>query len=148
MAPRTKAERKRDALERLLRDRDLWIATSGNDGSAYLVPLSYSWDGQRIVLISAASSPTMSNLERRRSARLALGDTRDVIMIDVELESLTEVRTASAEILDAYERQAGWRPQDSENQILAIARPLRIQVWREADEIADRTVMVDGAWVI
>jgi hypothetical protein len=148
MAPRTKVERKRDALERLRGDSDLWIATSGIDGLPYLVPLSYSWDGRTITLVSTASSPTMSNIEHRRSARLALGHTRDVIMVDVELESLSEVRTAAPEILDAYQDQAGWRPQVSEGLVLAVMRPLRIQVWREVDEIPERTVMVDGTWLV
>jgi len=29
-----------------------------------------------------------------------------------------------------------------------VLRPLRVQAWREANEIAGRTLMRDGAWLV
>lgn len=130
----------------LVHERDLWIATSGHDGAPYLVPLSFSWDGLAITLVSDSASPTFGNLAHRRTARIAIGSTRDVVMMDVELESFVEVKLAEREMLAAYVRQAGWSPDPSGDQVMARVRPLRIQVWREADEIAGRTVMSGGEW--
>jgi hypothetical protein len=32
--------------------------------------------------------------------------------------------------------------------VFLVLRPVRIQAWRESDEIAGRTLMRDGAWVV
>lgn len=145
--PRARPQRKRDAIRLLEHERDLWIATARSDGTPYLLPLSFSWDGRAITLVSSASSPTFRNLATCPTARLAVGSTRDVVMIDVELETVVEIGQAERETLAAYERQAGWSPNPSGNHALARLRPLRIQVWREADEIEGRTVMSDGKWL-
>jgi hypothetical protein len=44
-AARSRAERTADTIQRLSRDVDLWVASASEDGRAYLVPLSYHWDG-------------------------------------------------------------------------------------------------------
>ena len=45
---RSRSQRTIDTLERLRTDVDLWAAAASEDGHAYLVPLSYLWDGERI----------------------------------------------------------------------------------------------------
>jgi nitroimidazol reductase NimA-like FMN-containing flavoprotein (pyridoxamine 5'-phosphate oxidase superfamily) len=55
MNVRTLAERKHDALQRLTADVDIGVATA--DGAApYLVPLSFLWDGETL-LLSTAQTP-------------------------------------------------------------------------------------------
>ena len=48
---------------------------------------------------------------------------------------------------ERYATQADWDPRQSHGDLTyLLLRPQRIQVWREANEIADRTVMRDGLW--
>ena len=51
-------ERRRDVLERLERDVDLWVATGDEGtGTPRLVPLSFNWDGETLLLATPAASP-------------------------------------------------------------------------------------------
>src|SRR3954471_5244416 len=86
--PRSRALRRRDTEHRLAHDVDLWVASASADGAPYLVPLSFDWDGEALLLATPADSPTGRNLTASRTARLGLGDTRDVSMIDGEVEVL------------------------------------------------------------
>ena len=74
---RPRARRRRDTEHRLSHDVDAWVATASSDGRPYLVPLSFDWDGEALLLATPAGSPTGSNLAVGRVVRLALGHTRD-----------------------------------------------------------------------
>ena len=76
--PRSRAERRRDTEHRLTHDIDVWVASASADGAPYLVPLSFDWDGEALLLATPADSPTGRNLAATRAVRLALGHTRDV----------------------------------------------------------------------
>jgi hypothetical protein len=58
----------------------------GRPGLPYLVPLSLAWVDERVVIALGPSSPTARNLAVSGEARLAVGPTRDVVMIDAVLE--------------------------------------------------------------
>src|SRR4029453_12291149 len=75
--PRSRSERTADTLERLRRDVDLWVASASEDGEAYLVPLSYHWDGSTLTIATPSASPTARNLLRAGWVRAALGQPRD-----------------------------------------------------------------------
>ena len=55
--PRSRSQRTADTLERLRGDVDLWVASASADGEAYLVPLSYHWDGSTLTI----ATPTATN---------------------------------------------------------------------------------------
>lgn len=58
------------------------------------MPLSLAWIDERVVLATEAGSVTAGNITSQGGAWLGLGPTRDVEMIDAELEhvySLDEV---------------------------------------------------------
>jgi len=89
--PRTPEQRKTDTLAKLSAPAvDVWVATAGAEAgghaSSYLVPLSLAWIDERVVLATEADSVTARNITSQRHARLGLGPTRDVVMIDAELE--------------------------------------------------------------
>jgi hypothetical protein len=147
--PRPAEQRKADTVTVLTTPGiDVWVATAG-DGGAHLVPLSLAWIDEQAVVALPADSITARNLTTTGTARLAVGPTRDVVMIDSELEDLTAVEDAPADVLDGYCAQADWDPRSAGGgYVLARLRPLRIQAWREANEIAGRTLMRDGAWIV
>src|SRR5689334_11905236 len=86
--PRSRSRRRRDSEHRLEHDVDLWVATASPDGAPYLVPLSFDWDGEALLLATPADSPTGRNLAATGAARVGLGTTRDVTMIDTEVQVL------------------------------------------------------------
>lgn len=146
--PRSASQRKMDALA-LLRNQDGWVATASSDGVAHLVPLSIAWDGECVLIATEPDAVTTRNIESTGRARIALGVTRDVLMIDALLASAEVVAAVDAERLDCYVAQAGWDPRDAGKEFVMLRlRPSRMQAWREANEIADRTLMRNGDWLI
>lgn len=56
---------------------------------------------------------------------------------------------APAEVAERYRAQTGWDPRSTRGHfVYLLLRPERVQVWREANEIAGRTVMRSGSWVV
>lgn len=143
-------QRKTDALAKLAqRAADVWVATASADGDAHLVPLSLSWDGDRVILATERRSVTLRNLERSTRARLAIGPERDVVMIDAVLVSIIDAGTVPAAVADVFAGQADWDPRDApEGYVYVVLVPERIQAWREANEIAGRTIMRHGKWLV
>jgi nitroimidazol reductase NimA-like FMN-containing flavoprotein (pyridoxamine 5'-phosphate oxidase superfamily) len=86
--PRSRAQRRRDTEYRLTHDIDVWVASASADGAPYLVPLSFDWDGEALLMATPTDSPTGRNLATTRAVRLGLGHTRDVSMIEGEVEVL------------------------------------------------------------
>jgi Pyridoxamine 5'-phosphate oxidase len=149
-APRSAEQRKADSLAKLAGEgADVWVATASADGTAHLVPLSLCWDGDRVILATERSTTTFTNLEAGGGARLALGPERDVVMLDVVLVSVIDVAEAPHALADAYAAQADWDPRDAgDGYVYVVLAPERIQAWREADEIAGRTLMRHGRWLV
>lgn len=149
--PRSRDRRRRDALAQLSAPAaDVWVATADPaDGRPYLVPLSLAWVDERCVVAVDASSRTARNLVAGRLARLAVGPTRDVVVLDVELvDDVAVLDPAAHALAERYAGQADWDPREGgESYRFLVLRPRRIQAWREADEIPGRTLMRDGVWL-
>ena len=126
---------------------DVWAATASAAGEAHLVPLSLAWVDERVVVASPAASVTTRNLIASGRARLAVGPTRDVVMIDAELDRTVGVDEDAA-LGAAYAAQSDWDPRGDSDYVFLVLRPVRVQAWREANEIAGRTLMRDGAWIV
>ena len=72
---------------------------------------------------------------------------RNVVMLDAVLDKSVDVADSGA-LGDAYAAQADWDPRGSQGYLFLVLRPVRIQAWREVDEIPGRTLMRDGAWLV
>jgi hypothetical protein len=153
-SPRSAEQRKRDTLTKLREPNiDVWVATASASvamaSQAHLVPLSLAWIGDRVVTAMEPTSRTARNLQQSGHARLALGPTRDLVMLDAEVETVTIAAELEDGIGQAYASQVGWDPRrESDPFVFVIFRPIRIQAWREANEIPGRTLMTDGRWLI
>src|SRR5919198_671591 len=130
--PRDGARRKADALAQLRAPAaDVWVATASQQGGPYLVPLSLAWIDERVVIALEASSRTARNLLAGGTARLGVGPTRDVVLIDAVLERSVDARDAGA-LAARYAEQADWDPRDAgDGYCYLVLRPLRVQAWRE-----------------
>lgn len=142
-------QRKQDTLRRLEHDVDLWLATADADGGApYLVPLSFVWDGETLLVATPAASPTGRNLATTGTTRLGIGPTRDVVMVDgtvtpVELADLPE------EEAELFAARTGFDPRGLKTRYRYFRiRPQRVQAWREANELDGRDLMRDGKWLV
>jgi hypothetical protein len=146
--PRDRPQRRIDALGRLESDVDVWVATANADGTPHLVPLSLDWDGVRVVICAERTSLTIENLMRSSVARLGIGPTRDVVMIDAAVEESFAADEISSAMAEHYARRTGWDPRrETGRYVYVCLRPRRIQAWREANEIAGRTLMRNGEWL-
>jgi hypothetical protein len=144
--PRPRAQRRSDTEQRLAHDVDVWVATASADGVPYLVPLSFDWDGEALLLATPAASPTGRNLAATRAVRLALGHTRDVTMIDGDVEVL-EIDALPRELGDRFAARTGFDPRAEETQYRWYrVTPRRVRAWREATELPDRELMRGGRW--
>jgi hypothetical protein len=147
-APRSRAQRRRDTEHRLTHDVDLWVASASADDAPYLVPLSFDWDGQTLLVATPAESPTGRNLVATRSARWGLGHTRDVAMSEGDVE-VFEIDALPREQGDRFAARAGFDPRalTTPYRWFRIC-PRRIQAWREVGELPDRELMRDGRWLV
>jgi hypothetical protein len=146
--PRSRPQRRRDTEHRLEHDVDLWVASASADGAPYLVPLSFDWDGDALLLATPADSPTGRNLAGGRTVRLGLGDTRDVAMIDGDVEVL-EIDALAPAQGDRFAARTGFDPRTLATPYRWFRiSPRRIQAWREVDELPERELMRDGRWLV
>ncbi len=145
--PRSRAQRRRDTEHRLANDVDVWVASASPGGAAHLVPLSFDWDGEALLLATPADSPTGRNLAATLAVRLALGHTRDVTMIEGDVEVL-ELDALPRERGDRFSARAGFDPRALTTPYRWFrVFPRRVQAWREVDEMHGRELMRDGRWL-
>jgi hypothetical protein len=101
-----------------------------------------------LLVATPTDSPTGRNLATTRAVRLGLGHTRDVSMIEGDIEVL-EIDALPPEQGDRFAARSGFDPR-------ALATPYRwfricprrIQAWRDENELSDRELMRDGRWLI
>jgi predicted pyridoxine 5'-phosphate oxidase superfamily flavin-nucleotide-binding protein len=146
--PRGIRQRTHDVLTRLARERDVWVASADTDGTPYLVPLWFVWHDEALWLATRPATPTARNLRTGRRARVALGDTLDVVLVDGDAEAFTcaEVDPAAA---DAFVARTGWDPrQDSKEYLWFRVRPRSVEARNGEHEMRGRWVMRDGRWAV
>jgi len=144
--PRSRAQRQTDTLERLRTDVDLWVASADESGDAYLVPLSFVWDGAALTIATPRASRTAVNLVRAGRARVALGPTRDVVIVDGRVEAIEIGSDPARE--DAHARATGFDPRTlADDYVYLRVTPRTIRAWREANELEGRLLMRDGRWL-
>jgi len=133
-------------LAKLRSDVDLWVASADEAGGAYLIPLSYYWDDSTLTIATPRASRTARNLVRAGWARVALGPTRDVVIIEGPVEAIpigTEPR-----LEDAHAAATGFDPRTlADEYVYFRIAPHSIQAWREANELAGRQLMRGGEWL-
>ncbi|MEL5960056.1 pyridoxamine 5'-phosphate oxidase family protein [Streptomyces sp. CLV115] len=146
--PRSSEQRKREALERLVRDNDVWVATADATGEPCLVPLAFWWDGEAVWLSTRDSNPTGRNLCSSGRVRLSFGHSRDVVLIHGTTRMLTR-EELPAEVGDAFAAKSRWDPrEDHASYVFFQVAPQVLQAWGTVPEMAGRTLMRDGKWLV
>jgi hypothetical protein len=143
---RSRSQRRIDALAKLGRDIDLWVTSADELGGAHLVPLSYYWDDSTLTIATPRASRTAMNLVRAGWARVALGPTRDVVIVEGPVQAIpigTDTR-----LEDAHAQATGFDPRTLADEYIYLQiTPHNMQAWREANELPDRQLMLRGEWL-
>ena len=122
------------------------FASADESGNAYLVPLSFVWDGQALTIATPRASRTAVNLVRAGHARVALGPTRDVV--DRRRVGGGDRDRLRSGLEDAHARATGFDPRTlADDYVYLRITPRTIRAWREANELEGRLLMRDGRWL-
>ncbi|MEV7108249.1 pyridoxamine 5'-phosphate oxidase family protein [Streptomyces atroolivaceus] len=140
-------QRKQDALDRLEKDDDAWVATASAAGVPCLVPLSFVWDGGTLLLATRRTNPTAVNVTPSGQARVTLGHTRDVVLVEGTAE-IVEGADLSAESGDAFAAKLGWDPRGRPAWVYLRITPDTVKAWREENELAGRELMRGSTWLV
>ena len=144
--PRSRSQRRKDVLAKLRSEVDLWVASADEAGGAHLVPLSYYWDDSTLTIAPPRASRTARNLVRAGWARVALGPTRDVVIIEGSVEAVAIGAVSRLE--DAHAEATGFDPRTLADEYVYLRiTPQTIQAWREANELPGRQLMRRGKWL-
>lgn len=145
---RSAQQRKLDTLARLENDIDCWVSTAEPvTGTPYLVPLSFHWYEGKLLIATPVDSPTSRNLQSTTKVRIALGPTRDVVLIEATLDAVLPAVDIAGPLGDAYAERTGWDPRRAPGYAFFWLRLEKLQAWREVNELAGRDLMRDGQWI-
>ncbi|MFI7243864.1 pyridoxamine 5'-phosphate oxidase family protein [Streptomyces qinglanensis] len=143
---RETAERRRDTLDRLATERDIWVSTAHPDDGPHQVPLWFSWDGQAVWMCTGAASATARNVRAEPRVRLALPDTFDVVLLQGAAECFP-VHDVPGDAADAFATEFGWDPRREEEPFVYLrVAPRTVRAWRGEPELRGRVIMRDGRW--
>jgi hypothetical protein len=143
---RSTAQRVSDTLGLFDREIDAWVASASESGKAHLIPLSYHWTGTEFLMALPERSVTARNLARAGWARIAIGPTRDVAIV----EGLVELARPPLDDprWEEHARGSGFDARAEDDlYTLLILTPKMIQAWRTSEELSGRQIMRDGAWL-
>ncbi|MFF1693844.1 pyridoxamine 5'-phosphate oxidase family protein [Streptomyces sp. NPDC058257] len=124
------------------------MSTETTGPRTYLIPLSFLWDGGSLLVATPDASVTGRDLRASGKARVGVGPTRDVVLIEGAVRALGEGElTPEAGDASAGKTRFGPRGLDTVYTYFRIT-PQRLQAWREADELAGRELMLGGRWTV
>ncbi|OLZ63793.1 pyridoxamine 5'-phosphate oxidase [Streptomyces sp. IMTB 2501] len=140
-------ERRRDTLERLAAERDVWVSTAHPDHGPHQVPLWFLWDGRAVWMCTGATSVTARNVRKEPRVHLGLPDTFDVVLLQGEAECFPDTEVPG-EAAEAFTGKFGWDPRTEEGPFLYIrVVPKTVRAWRGEPELRGRLIMRDGTWL-
>ncbi len=79
----------------------MWVSTGGRSGP-HLIPVAFVGDDGAIVTATGESSRTVRNLRETGRARVAVGTTSDVVMVDTTLAGLVPVPEIATDVADRF----------------------------------------------
>ena len=100
-----------------------------------------------MLLATPSESPTSRNLQTTGKVRLGIGPTRDLVLIEATVQDVMPVAEIPDEIGDAFADKTGFDPRELTGYRYFRVLPQRLQAWREANELANRELMIDGRWI-
>lgn len=142
-------QRRQDVTDRFEQEHDAWVTTASADDLPRLAPLSFVRGRGRDTLLPATrrTNPTAVDVTPSGQVRVALGHTRDVVLVEATAE-IVEGAGLPADSGDALAVKLGRDPRDRPARVYLGIAPSAVGAWREENELAGREVMVDGTWPV
>jgi PPOX class probable F420-dependent enzyme len=120
-------------IDRLLRDEPVvWLSTVRPDGRPHLVPIWFSWDGERLFIASKPQARKVGNMRENPQVMLALGDAEedfDVGLIEAhaELPEATTTELMPKDHLSKYRDQLARIGLDAEGYASTYSQPIIVR---------------------
>ncbi len=144
---RSTAQRVADTLAALETERNCWLATSRQDGTSHLIPLTYCWDGEQLIVATRQKSVTVNAVRRTGRVRLSLPSPVDVVIVDA-IASVVTTEDIDAHIDRFFRQVAGFDPAgETESYVYILLTPDRVLAWRDEEELGQREIMHSGQWI-
>ncbi|MEV0962287.1 MULTISPECIES: pyridoxamine 5'-phosphate oxidase family protein [unclassified Streptomyces] len=143
---RNRAQRRKDALGRLARDRDAWVATASVHGRPTLVPLWFLWDRGTLLMCTRRDTATARNLTPCGEAVVTVGPATDVVHVSGTAE-IVECDALAPDSAGAFSAKLGWDPRGGTQRVFLRIIPHTVKAWREENEQSGRLLMRDGRWL-
>ncbi|WP_145763458.1 pyridoxamine 5'-phosphate oxidase family protein [Streptomyces brevispora] len=143
---RSREQRKQDVLDHLEKDKDAWVSTASPDGVPTLVPLSFVWDRGTLLMATRRTNPTAVNVTPAGHARIAVGHTRDVVLVEATAEVI-EGADLATESGDAFASKLNWDLRGRPTWVYLRFTPTAVKAWREENELTGRELMAEGRWL-
>ncbi|MGW6060677.1 pyridoxamine 5'-phosphate oxidase family protein [Streptomyces sp. NPDC055189] len=141
-------ERRRETLERLDREWDIWLSTAHPEHGPHQVPLWFWWDGRAVWLCTGETTVTARNVRTEPRVRLALPDTSDVVLLQGTAECFPAADVPQ-DAGDGFAAKFGWDPRKEEAPFCYLrVTPRMVRAWRGETEQHGRVLMREGAWVV
>lgn len=110
--------------QRLLTERNIWMATTRPDGRPHLVPIWFVWHAGAFYIVTGRRSVKARNLAANPSVAVALEDGVTPIVADCRASMVA--RPYPSEIAAAFKSKYGWEIEtDHEYDGMFELRPLR-----------------------
>ena len=145
----TRLARQHNASPTLARSSPRPVRTSGcrrARPTAILTSFRCHWRGSTSAWSSRRSSPRAPCATSRRTAGRGSASVRRAMSCCSTSRSIASRWQANLRCSTRYAAQADWTP-PADYAVITL-RPIRIQAWREANEISGRTLMRDGTWAV
>ncbi|WP_338119135.1 pyridoxamine 5'-phosphate oxidase [Streptomyces prasinopilosus] len=144
MPRRSREQRRGDVPDRLERETDIRVASADAEGLPCLVPLWFVWDGEAVRPATRPADPTGRNPREGGRTWPALGDTRDVVLLDGEVETYG-AREVPPRAAEAFREKTGWDPRaDRAAHAFFRVRPQAVRARHGVRETPERHLLRDG----
>lgn len=123
-------------IDRLLaREPIVWLSTVRPDGTPHLVPIWFSWDGERLFVASKPEARKVRNLRANPRVMLALGEPEEdfdvgLIEAQAELPATPTAKLLPADHLAKYRARMAAIGLDEETYVRDYSQPILIRPTR------------------
>ena len=114
--------------ERLLKERNVWIATTRSNGKPHLVPIWFVWVRERFYICTAENSVKVKNLRHSAQASVALENGDAPVVAEGAVQLLE--RPFAEDIAALFQQKYQWDiSADNQYSLLIEVTPIKWLSW-------------------
>ncbi|OLS28173.1 MAG: hypothetical protein HeimC2_08280 [Candidatus Heimdallarchaeota archaeon LC_2] len=105
-------------LKRLIKEKNMWLATLRNNNQPHLVPLWFLYLNSKIYMCTAENSTKIRNIKRNSQATVSLEDTFKAFIIECKAKIISS--PFPKDIVEGYGKKFDWDISSTENSNVLI----------------------------